>query len=106
MIDGMEDLLGKKLKESSTQHKLPLSEDTYYIITRPDFYSTSMHINMVIYFDKDNVITDFSGDKCYSVYRGMYNRSGNVYEREFTRKDIQYLRRFVKNNSEDMRFCD
>lgn len=56
---------------------------------------------MRIYFNEDRIITGFSGDKCYSVYRGMYNRSGNVYEREFTKRDILYLRRFVRENTEE-----
>ena len=101
MIDGMEDYVGRKLKESVVQWKQPCSGGGFYIVTRPDFYSDSMHINMMIYFDENRIITGFSGDKCYSVYRGMYNRSGNVYDREFTKRDIQYLRRFVRENTEE-----
>ncbi len=100
MIEGMEAFVGKKLKETAVEWKLPGQNGSYYIITRPDFYSDAIHINMYIYFDKDRIITDFSGDKCYSVYRGMYNRSANVYDREFTKRDIQYLRRFVRENTE------
>ena len=100
MIDGMEAFVGRKLKESSVQWKQPCQNGGYYIITRPDFYSDSIHINMYIYFDENRIITDFDGDKCYSVYRGMYNRSANVYDREFTKRDIQYLRKFVRENTE------
>lgn len=100
MIEGMEEFVGKKLKESAIERRIASGEDHYYIITRPGFYSDSMHINMYIYFDQDGVITGFAGDKCYSVYRGMYNRSANVYEREFTKRDIQYLKSFVRENTE------
>ena len=101
MIEGMEGFVGRKLKESAIQFKQKsLHSDGYYIITRPDFYSDSIHINMYIHFDENRIITDFSGDKCYSVYRGMYNRSGNVYDREFTKRDMQFLRKFVRENTE------
>ena len=100
MIEGMEKYVGKKLKGCAIEHKLPCQGGGYYIITRPYFYSDSMHINMYIYFDENGIITGFDGDKCYSVYRGMYNRSANVYDREFTKRDIQYLRGFVKQNTE------
>lgn len=100
MIEGMEQFVGKVLKESAVQRKLPGKNGEYYIITRPYFYSDAIHINMYIHFDENRVITGFSGDKCYSVYRGMYNRSGNVYDRDFTKRDIQYLRKFVRENSE------
>lgn len=101
MINGMESFVGYKLNKSVCEWKQPCSTGGYYIVTRPDFYSSSMHINMRIYFDEDRVITGFTGDKCYSVYRGMYNRSGKVSQREFTKKDIQYLQKFIKDNSED-----
>ena len=54
-----------------------------------------------IHFDGNRIIAGFSGDKCYSVYRGMYNCSGNVYDRDFTNRDIQYLRKFLKDNIQD-----
>ena len=103
MIDGMEPFVGRKLSESALIRKIPRSRgEGYYIITRPDFYSDAIHINMFIYFGEDGVITDFDGDKCYSVCRGLYNRHSNVYDREFTRRDIQFLRRFVRENTEEM----
>lgn len=102
MIEGMEKYVGLKLKESVIKYKLGSgNEKGYYIITRPDFYSDSIHINMYIHFNEDRVITDFNGDKCYSVYRGMYDRSAAVYDREFTKRDIQFLRSFVRDNVED-----
>ena len=101
MFDEMEAYVGKRLKESVVQWKQPCSKGGYYIVTRPNFYSDSMHINMWIYFNEDRVITGFAGDKCYSAYRGLYNRSANVYDREFTKRDIQYLRKFVRENTED-----
>lgn len=101
MIEGMDEFVGRRLKESAVQHKQKVTNgEDYYIITRPYFYSDSMHINMYIFFDENRFITGFDGDKCYSVYRGMYNRSSNVYDRDFTKRDIQYLRRFVKENTE------
>ena len=101
MIDGMESFVGRKLTESALKQKLPCSKgEEYYIITRPDCYSDAIHINMYIFFNEDGVITDFDGDKCYSVCRGMYNRHSNVYDREFTRRDIQFLRKFVRENTE------
>ena len=101
MINGMEKFVGLTLKESAVQFRQKvMNGENYYIVTRPYFYSDSMHINMYIYFDENRVITDFCGDKCYSVYRGMYNRSSAVYDREFTKRDIQYLRGFVRNNTE------
>ncbi|QTE73996.1 hypothetical protein JS518_14050 [Clostridiales bacterium FE2010] len=101
MINGMEAYMGKKLKESVVEKRQPCSSGGYYIITRPDFYSDSMHINMWIYFDENRVITGFAGDKCYSVSRGMYNRSAKVHDREFTKRDIQYLKTFIRDNIEE-----
>ncbi len=101
MIEGMDKFIGLKLKESAVQYKQTVSGgDGYYIITRPHFYSDAIHINMYIFFDKNRIITGFDGDKCYSVYRGMYSRSANVYDREFTKRDIQFLRKFVRENTE------
>ena len=100
MIKGMEPFVGMKLVGSVIQRRLTTQKGKYYIVTRPDFYSAAIHINMYIYFDSDGYITDFDGDKCYSVCRGLYNRHANVYEREFTKRDIQYLRRFIKDNTE------
>jgi hypothetical protein len=99
MIDGMEAFVGRKLNESILEQRMPHSKDEYYIITRPDFYSDAIHINMYVFFNEDGIITDFDGDKCYSICRGLYNRHSNVYDREFTRRDIQYLRRFVRENT-------
>lgn len=101
MIEGMEAYVGKQLKESAVEWKQPCRTVGYYIITRPDFYSASMNINMWIYFDENRVITGFAGDKCFSVYRGMYNRSQKVYDRDFSKRDIQYLKRIVRENTED-----
>lgn len=101
MIEGMETFVGKKLKESAVTKKQRRSDGAYTIVTRPDFYSDAVHINMFICFDDDRVITDFFGDKCYSICRGLYNRHSNVYERRFTKRDIQFLRKFVKENTEE-----
>ena len=100
MIEGMEAFIGKKLKPAAIAGKIASGKDQYYIITRPGFYSDSIHINMYIYFDQDGVITGFAGDKCYSVYRGMYNRSASVHVREVSKRDIQYLRSLVRRNTE------
>jgi hypothetical protein len=101
MINGMEAFVGLKLKKSVTDRKQKRSSGNgWYVITRPTFYSDSMHINMYIYFDDDGVITGFSGDKCYSVYRGLYNRSGSVHHRDFSQKDIQFLKKYVRENTE------
>ena len=97
----MEKYIGKKLIESVEEHKYPSSGGGYYICTRPDFYSDAIHINMFICFNEDRIITDFDGDKCYSVCRGLYNRHANVYDREFTRRDIQYLRKYVREHTEE-----
>ena len=101
MIEGMESFVGRKLKESAIKWKERCSNGEYSILTRPDFYSSAIHINMFIIFNEDRIITDFEGDKCYSVCRGLYNRHANVYERSFTKRDIQYLRRFVRENTEE-----
>lgn len=101
MIEGMETFVGKRLKESAVIRKQSRPGGGYTILTRPDYYSGSIHINMFICFDDDRVITDFFGDKCFSIYRGLYNRRSNVYERRFTRRDIQFLRKFVRENTED-----
>lgn len=101
MIEGMEAFGGLKLNESVLKRRMPHSKDEYYIITRPDLYSDAIHINMYVFFSEDGIITDFDGDKCYSISRGLNNRHSNVYDRTFTRRDIQFLRRFVKENTED-----
>ena len=101
MIEGMEAFVGLILEESAVEDKQRDRNDGYYIITRPDFYGSSIHINMFIHFGEDRIITDFSGSKCYSVSRGLYNRSAKVHDREFTKRDIQYLRRFVRENTEE-----
>ena len=55
MIDGMENYVGKKLKESFVQMKQPGRNGEYYIITRPHFYSDAIHINMYIHFEKEKM---------------------------------------------------
>ncbi len=100
MMEGMEDLVGRKLKPEFVEKRKDLILSQHYVITRPDFYSDSMHINMRIHVNDDFVITGFSGDKCYSVYRGLYNRSASVHDREFTKRDIAYFRKYVKEISE------
>ena len=99
MIEGMESYVGRTLTNAITTHRHRSSNGKFYVITRPDFYSDAIHINMYIFFDENGIITDFDGDKCYSVYRGLYNRHSNVYERSFTKRDIQYLRKFVRENT-------
>ena len=103
MIAGMEKFVGRKLTETVVQQRgiKDSGGKGNYIITRPDFYRSSIHINMYIYFDEERRIIDFDGDKCFSVCRGLYNRSAAVHDREFTKRDIQYLRRYVKENSEE-----
>ena len=96
MIEGMEKYVGRKLKDEYVEEY----KDSSYIVTRPDYYSTNMHINMTIYFDENYCISDFDGDKCYSYDRGMYNRSSATYSRNFTKRDIAYLRSFVREITE------
>ena len=96
MIDGMESYIGKKLKAEYIEKY----KDKKYIVTRPDYYSTNMHINMTISFDSNYCISDIDGDKCYSYDRGMYNRSSAIYDRNFTKRDVAFLRKFIKEITE------
>lgn len=103
MMEGMEEFIGKKLSPWYVRsHKEDL--DSFgYILTRPDHYtSDNIHINMTIRFDKNNdyTITAVHGDKCYSYYRGMYNRSSPVKDRPFSKRDIAYLQRFLRRITE------
>lgn len=100
MIDGMEAYVGRRLKPEVAERYRMLISGQGYFTTRPDFYSSSIHINMNIHVNAEGIITDFTGDKCYSVYRGMYNRSSAVHDRSFTKRDLAYLRKYVKEISD------
>ena len=98
MLDGMEKFVGLRLTDEAVQRYHDYIDAEGKFITRPDFYGTSIHINMFIHVDRESMrITDFSGTKCYSVCRGLYNRSAPVHMREFNQKDMAYLRKFVKS---------
>ncbi len=100
MIEGMEAYVGFKLKPEAIERWGQMIRAEHKICTRPDFYSGRTHINMFIYFDDDYRITDFSGTKGYGPTTSIYNRSGSYSSGDFTKRDIAYLRRFVKENTE------
>lgn len=99
MIEGMEEFVGKRIKKESIEALKGSDESSGYIRTCPDFIGPNTHINMFVYY-KDYVITRVDGDKCFSVYRGMYNRSSAVYDRPFTKRELAYFRRFLKTITE------
>lgn len=100
MIEGMEKFIGRKLNDTTIeQYRNTIGMYGGCIVTRPDFYRGNIAINMNIHVNKDMIITDFTGDKCYSHYSGLYNRCHNVYDRSFTKRDIAYLRGFVRKIS-------
>jgi len=102
-METMESYVGLKLKEESIKWKQPNKNGPgYYIVTRPDFYGDSIHINLYIIFDGEGVITDFDWDKCRSANRGVYNRSAKKTPMDLTKRDIKYLQNFVKANTEEM----
>ena len=96
MIDGTEEFIGRRLKDEVIKEKKDYFIPNGYILTRPDFYNGNTHINMYIRIDENYTISSIDGDKCYSVYRGLYNRSGSVRPGKFTKRDIAYLRRYLK----------
>lgn len=98
----MEPLVGKKLKEEIVKDRQPArSGEGYYIITRPDCYPDSVHINLYILFNKDRIITGFDWDKCRSANRGLYNRSAKTTSMELTMLDIRYWQNYIKENTEE-----
>lgn len=100
MIDGMEAYVGRKLKpEIAEQYSMLISGQGYFT-TRPDFYSSNIQINMNIHVNSEGIITDFTGIKCYSVCRGLYNRSSTVHPRSFSARDLAYLRKYVRSISD------
>jgi len=101
MLEGMENLIGRRLKDEYIEKNGQFIKDNGYIVTRPDFYSGNIHINMFIRFDEDFRVSDIDGTKSYGCYRGLYNRSGSVTPRKFSKRDLAYLRRFVKNITND-----
>ena len=101
MIEGMEAFIGRKLKEEYIDDRGAFIRDNGYIVTRPDFYSGNVHINMFIHFDKDFRISDIDGNKCYSYNRGLYNRSSSVTPREFSKRDLAYLRRYIREITDE-----
>ena len=97
MIEGMESFIGLKLNAQAIEdYGEQLNSYQNYILTRPDDCGENIHINMYIFVDENYVITDVDGNKCYSYYRGMYNRSSSVYMRPFSKRDLAYLKRFLK----------
>ncbi len=48
-MEGMEDLVGRKLKPKFAEKRKDIISSQHYLVTRPDFYSDSMHINMRIH---------------------------------------------------------
>ena len=101
MIEGMESLVGRKLKPEYIEKYKTFIHGNGHIVTRPDHCGPMTHINMYIHFDENYRIVDFSGDKCYSHYSGLYNRSAQVRDGHFTAKDFAYWRRFVKEITTD-----
>ena len=99
-FEALNDLIGKRLNQEAME-KYKDCLRTGYIITRPDHYTgNSTHINMYICVNEEGRIERFNGDKCYGYYSGMYNRSHNTYDRPFTKKDIAYLKKYVKKITE------
>ncbi len=99
-IEGMDKFIGKTLKPEYAQYiQLGVDKRRHYL-TRPDFYNGNTHINMYIFVDEANKIIGFEGNKCYSHYSGLYNRSANVREGKFTARDIAFLRKEAKKITE------
>lgn len=98
-IAGFEQFYGRTLKpELQKNHP---SGNGVQIITRPDHYkSWDMHINMYIIFDNDYKLVSVKGDKCYSKFNGMWNRSGPAKERNWSKKDIAYLKKYINSITE------
>ncbi len=100
-IEGTEELIGRKLKDDVIEKSRNLLDSAHYFVTRPDFYSDNMHINMNVYVSDDYRITEITGNKCQSYYSGLYNRSAKVHDRAFTKKDISWLKKYIKSITED-----
>ena len=100
-IEGTDELIGRKLKDAVIEKNRNVLDSAHYFVTRPDFYSGNMHINMNVYVSADYRITEITGDKCYSNYSGIYNRSAKVHDRAFTKKDISWLKKYIKSITED-----
>ena len=98
-IAGFESFLGKRWKDSFIDENIETLKLHDYIITRPPNLSGYIHINMYVYYDDGFHITAIKGDKCYSSPNSLYNRS-SVHEREFSRDDLRYLRKFLKEHVE------
>lgn len=97
-IEGFEKYYGRILK---AEYRSSLHLDRSWI-TRPDFYtSNNIHINMILHFDENYRLAHVEGDKCFSAYRGLYNRSMPVRPRKFTERDIRYLKKFILDITEE-----
>ena len=95
-IAGFEEYYGRTLKPEYRGEE-GSAKNGKVIITRPDHYeSGNIHINMYVRFDSDYKLIDVRGGKCYSRVTGMWNRSGPAKDRAWSKKDIAYLRKFIK----------
>lgn len=100
MIEGMEEYVGLKLNAEAIERWGMLIRAEGKFCTRPDFYGGRTHINMFIHCDNEYRIVDYSGSKGYGATTSIYNRSGNYTAGDFTKRDISYLRKFVKEITE------
>ena len=98
-IPGLEEYYGRTLKpELQTTH--PTGENGTKIIINPDYYeSREVHIQMHLLFDKEYKFIGAEGYKTYTWYGSMWSRSGSHHERDWSKKDIAYLKKYIKNNT-------
>lgn len=99
MLEGFEQYIGRTLKPEFVAGKNLLPGGSTN--TRPPSTGPNTHINMLIRYDEDYKITDIFGDKCISVSRGLYDRSANVYDRPFTKRELDYFHKYILRNSDE-----
>ena len=102
MLPGLEQCIGLKIRDEVIEEwGHPSKAYAGELYTRPDYYeSGNIHINMRVSYDDEHRVCDVDGDKCYSYCGGMWNRSHKVFPREFSKKDIAYLKRYIKTITE------
>lgn len=98
-ILGLEEYYGRTLKPE-LQKENPLGKNGTKIIIEPDYYtSRELGVQMYLIFDEEYKLVGAEGYKTYSWYGSMWSRSGSHHERDWSKRDIAYLKKYIKNNT-------
>lgn len=101
MLEGFEQFVGRKIKEEYKDTFHSRWKGGLETIVRPDFIGPNTSINMYVYTDDNYVINDIDGNKCIRGRspNAIFDRSYSVRESKFTKRELAWLKKYIKNIS-------